>query len=564
MKAKLIGIIVCILLIGSILPVSSSIIKNEPISIIKHNKISNLNIKNQDYQKFYPDFPVMQSRINFLEPDESSPKPIAKKTPSEFSWMKNNGKDWTTPARNQKKCGSCWAFSALGIFESVIKIREDCSELNLDLSEQYILSCLPKSGNCQGGYIKDAFKFINKTTADGNFCNGIIFESCFPYRAIDKRGCDFYGCGHDPVLCNEKCDNWEEMLVPLLDYGSWKADGSNIDRERIKTDIMERGPVATSITATDDFKIWGAYNHNPNEYFYHLLPVTNTNHVVVLVGWKDSSSVLNGGYWICKNSWGSEWGYDGFFNLAYSCLYSDSGNIYWADYDPDSFDWPPYVDTGGPYGGYPNQEVTFDASKSIGFEGSIIDYSWDFGDENTGSGKTTTHSYENLGKYTVTLTVTDSDGNNASETTNLWIQETNNKPVLPTINGTNSGIVWKDYVYIFTSTDPEENDLLYYIDWGDGKKEDWIGPYTSGEQISLTHIWTKNTNSEIKVKTKDPYGEESDLATLKINMPKTYNFNYNFNLLNRFIERFLSAFPLLKNLLTQIWSENYVKQYHRG
>ena len=71
MKRKIIGIFVCMLLIGTVLPVSSSIIKNEQINLTKPNKISNLNNKNQDFKKYYfPDFPVMHVPMSFLEPDK--------------------------------------------------------------------------------------------------------------------------------------------------------------------------------------------------------------------------------------------------------------------------------------------------------------------------------------------------------------------------------------------------------------------------------------------------------------------------------------------------------------
>jgi PKD repeat protein len=52
----------------------------------------------------------------------------------------------------------------------------------------------------------------------------------------------------------------------------------------------------------------------------------------------------------------------------------------------------------------------FDASASYDPDGSITDYDWDFGDTNTGSGVTPSHTYGAEGTYTVVLTVTDNDG----------------------------------------------------------------------------------------------------------------------------------------------------------
>ncbi|GAG97075.1 unnamed protein product, partial [marine sediment metagenome] len=63
--------------------------------------------------------------------------------PESFCWKNIEGKDYTTPAKDQGSIGSCWAFAANAAIESIIEIREDRPELNPDLSEQYLLSCLP-------------------------------------------------------------------------------------------------------------------------------------------------------------------------------------------------------------------------------------------------------------------------------------------------------------------------------------------------------------------------------------------------------------------------------------
>jgi len=57
-----------------------------------------------------------------------------------------------------------------------------------------------------------------------------------------------------------------------------------------------------------------------------------------------------------------------------------------------------------------NSSITFVASASYDPDGSIIKYSWDFGDGNKGTGMISHHSYPQYGTYTVTLTVTDNDG----------------------------------------------------------------------------------------------------------------------------------------------------------
>ena len=68
----------------------------------------------------------------FLDSNNASPKPKITSAPIGFCWTKFEDQDWTTQAKFQGYCGSCWVFAAIGIFESVIKIKESCSSFNPD------------------------------------------------------------------------------------------------------------------------------------------------------------------------------------------------------------------------------------------------------------------------------------------------------------------------------------------------------------------------------------------------------------------------------------------------
>jgi hypothetical protein len=232
--------------------------------------------------------------------------------------------------------------------------------------------------------------------------------------------------------------------------------------------------------------------------------------------------------------------------LVYGSLNIEKYWIISPEYNPDSYDWPPVVETGGSYGGYLEQEITFDASESIGVEGEINDYSWDFGDEATANGVTTFHSYSELGKYTVMLNLTDSENNKATGETYVWIQESNVPPNKPTIIGQTPGHVGVYYKYIFSSNDPEGNDLWYFVDWGDGTDSGWVGPYHSGEEAILRHYWNKKGSYTIQVKSKDVFNDESETAEFPVTMPLD---KISLKLLFlRFLEKIINTFPFLKDI----------------
>ena len=90
----------------------------------------------------------------------------------------------------------------------------------------------------------------------------------------------------------------------------------------------------------------------------------------------------------------------------------------------------------------------------------------------------------------------------------------NNPPNAPTIDGTDNGRVNIEYDYYFNADDPDGDDLFYYIIWGDGDIEDWIGPYGSGQVVTLSHTWSEAKSYEIMAKVKDTFGIESDLSDI--------------------------------------------------
>ncbi len=527
MKRKIIGICICTLLMTTGVITLADTERRTPSNVIEESdcgcseKIYNLRI-------FPPT--VMTEPPQFSAGEDVASHIALIDTPEYFNWMDYEGKDWTSPVKNQWNCGSCWDFAANGALESVLNIREGIADLDPDLSEQYVLSCLPSAGSCAGGDAYLTFKYIRSNTSQGNYCNGTILESCFPYR------------GNDTVSCDEKCENWEDYLIPILNYGMIAAT----QPELIKSTIMQKGPIAALVVVDSNFSLWSITHHSPNDYYPYIPMTLPHNHLIVIVGWKDDPAIGKGGYYICKNSWGPLMGYNGFFNVEYEGLRINAGWMCWVDYDPSSYDWHPVPKIYGPYYGLINQPVQFKGN--VSGEHPPFTWLWDFGDGTYSEDQNPTHMYLSPGAYNVTATVTDANNKSFSETTSAWVQETNHPPEKPVITGPQK--VKKGEWVWYNITVNDSDGTIIYLDWEIFNITPglWDGPYPSNMELPAYGQWNEKGSFTVRVKAKDPYGAESEWATLTVRVPFSFN-TLPPSFWEQLFERFPNAFPILRHLL---------------
>lgn len=204
-----------------------------------------------------------------------------------------------------------------------------------------------------------------------------------------------------------------------------------------------------------------------------------------------------------------------------------------------------YPDAHGPYFAVISEEIQFTGSVAGGAPPHT--WSWNFGDMFTSDEQNPVHSYSASGEYTVTLTVTDSDDRTG---TNITIATTslNDAPDIPSIDGESSGKAGEEYDYTFSTVDSDGDDVFYFIEWGDSSDTGWIGPYSSGEEVILSHIWIDRGAYSVRAKVKDEHGAESDWGSLEISMPKNKAIN-PFPLL---LEKLMERFPILEQILQPI------------
>jgi len=128
---------------------------------------------------------------------------------------------------------------------------------------------------------------------------------------------------------------------------------------------------------------------------------------------------------------------------------------------------------------------------------------------------------------------------------------TNNIPSKPVISGPANGKVGTEYDYTFTSIDTEGDKLFYYIDWGDGNIEKWVGPYNSGESVTISHTWTKEDIFLIKTKVMDENNGVSFWGNYEVSMPRNKKIQNNF--LHQIFEKILNFFPIIRKLIKLIY-----------
>lgn len=202
--------------------------------------------------------------------------------PEKFNW---NDSYVLQPIRNQRACGSCWAFATTAVTESLYHIAHQSEEnVSIDLAEQTLVSSCERAGSCSGGYFS-AFNYIQAP--------GLPDETQDPYLAR-----------------NSSCKEGLKPVQKVVSWGYVGERGSRPTTEQIKTAIMTYGPVVVDVNGSFGSYGSGVYNRCGN---------TGTNHMVVLDGWVDDPAYAanGGGYWIMRNSWGKSWGEAGYMNIVF-------------------------------------------------------------------------------------------------------------------------------------------------------------------------------------------------------------------------------------------------------
>eukprot|EP01022_Parablepharisma_sp_SALTPOND_P000777 TRINITY_DN105028_c0_g1_i1.p1 TRINITY_DN105028_c0_g1~~TRINITY_DN105028_c0_g1_i1.p1 ORF type:complete len:460 (+),score=25.21 TRINITY_DN105028_c0_g1_i1:228-1607(+) len=201
-----------------------------------------------------------------------APKPIV--LPESFD-AREKWPNCSHPILDQGDCSGCWA---LGI-ANLLSDRFCVNGLDVILSQQDILECTFNNSCCTGGVASKGYKYLME--------NGTVDSLCKPYdiqcgACRNTTGCTRYKCKPN-------------------------SDWYSNDVNETKKEIFLRGPVQGVFDVYEDFVYYesGVYSNTTNKY----LGV----HSIEVLGWGKVDNTTE--YWLCKNSWGKDWGMNGYFKI---------------------------------------------------------------------------------------------------------------------------------------------------------------------------------------------------------------------------------------------------------
>lgn len=241
---------------------------------------------------------------------------------------------------NQGKCGSCWAFASVAVYQSSWELEQrrtgdtllrqivpENSYFRRQPSVQQMLNCIAKTkGDCTGGWHGNAFAymvnshiphipdrlvwdqdeadFIEQYTGRKSICTDPLQN-----RAVKRGGIHVVPL-EGPDAAPRLIKNSDLLLTASDRALAWGYVNKPFDKipsvEQLKAALIEYGPIAAPMWADHCFAVYkGGVFHGQNN--------RSINHVVMLIGWDDDKQA-----WLIKNSWGKKWGEDGFAWIKYN------------------------------------------------------------------------------------------------------------------------------------------------------------------------------------------------------------------------------------------------------
>ncbi|CAF0964002.1 unnamed protein product, partial [Didymodactylos carnosus] len=208
-------------------------------------------------------------------------KPRQKK-PSRTSKASVDYRRYMNPIENQGQCGACYAFAVTASIEGTYSLKKGSS---IRMSKQQLVDCSPNNG-CNGGYLGATFSYIQQRS-------GLQSDSSYPYARRQQT-----------------CRLTQSKVGAISSYGNIQQG----DEEALKQALVTYGPIAAAIHTTSDLQFYGPGKSTNTQNILDIPGCPKqVDHAITIVGYGTDNGR---DYWLVRNSWGSNWGLDGYFKIA--------------------------------------------------------------------------------------------------------------------------------------------------------------------------------------------------------------------------------------------------------
>jgi len=245
--------------------------------------------------------------------------------PTSYDSRSINNLDYTTILRNQHipgYCGSCWAHGTSSALSDRIKIVRNRAWPDVQLSPQVLVNCVTanSTNGCYGGDPTAAYSWIA--------ANGLTDDSCQNYVAANEQCTDINICrncspdGTCVAVANPR-------KFHITEHGQVHGE------DNMLAEIFARGPIACTIAVTAEFENYAG------GVFVDKTGATSLDHEISIVGFGVDAKTAQK-YWVGRNSWGTYWGENGYFQLIRGINnLGVEANCDWAV--PDAKDWSDFI-----------------------------------------------------------------------------------------------------------------------------------------------------------------------------------------------------------------------------
>ena len=291
---------------------------------VKHEEPSEYGLINE----YYVDENGNKIELNLIPKDNGLHK--ATSLPSKFDLRNVDGKNYMTSAKDQLQTGTCWSHATMSSIESNM-IMKGLGDNSTDLSEAHLVWF--SQGAVTSYDINDPLYNDGISRTDYNLKLDAFYKGGTPFDAMMSlaswKGAVLESSTYTISDAETfKKNNQTTFIDDSQRYNSVvHLTNANVfdgtDSTNIKQQLMKTGAMYFSYHAPTDNSEQSLY-YNKNNYSYYQTKSVSSNHAVALVGWDDSYPKENfniqpdtDGAWICKNSWGTDFGDNGYFYISY-------------------------------------------------------------------------------------------------------------------------------------------------------------------------------------------------------------------------------------------------------